>query len=269
VRHSRALHRQTEPMQDLRGKTALVTGVANKRSIAFAIAERLAQYGVSLAVAYQPVDEERDGKVRKVIGEISPDLIVPLDVTIPGSCDAAFATLAQHWGRLDIVVHAIASARREELGGRPSDVSLEGFLLAQRVSAYSLTELVRAARPLMAGGGSVITLSYIGAERAVRNYNVMGSAKASLEAMVRYLAMELGPEKIRVNAISAGPIRTLSASGIKDFLDLLHNAEEKSALKRIVTQEEVANAAAFLASGLSSGITGQTLFVDAGYNIWG
>ena len=256
-------------MQDLRGRTALVTGVANKRSIAFAIAERLAQYGVSLAVAYQPMDEDRDEKVRKVIAEISPDLVLPLDMTQPGSLDAAFATLKERWGRLDIVVHAIASAKREELGGRTSDISLEGFVLAQRVSAYSLIELARAARPLMAEGGSLITLTYIGSERATRNYNVMGSAKAALEANVRYLAMELGPERIRVNAISAGPIRTLSASGIKDFLDLLHNAEEKSALKRNVTQEEVANAAAFLASSLSSGITGQTLYVDAGYNIWG
>jgi enoyl-[acyl-carrier protein] reductase I len=258
-----------EAMQDLRGKTALVTGVANKRSIAFGIAERLAQYGVSLAVAYQPVDEDRDAKVRKVLDEISPDLMLPLDVTLPGSTQAAFATLKEHWGRLDVVVHSIASAMREELGGRTSDVSLEGYLLAQRVSAYSLIELVHAARPLMAEGGSVITLSYIGARRATRNYNVMGSAKAALEANVRYLAMELGPERIRVNAVSAGPIRTLSASGIKDFLDLLHNAEEKSALKRNVTTEEVANAAAFLASSLSSGITGQTLYVDGGYNIWG
>ena len=256
-------------MQDLRGKTALVTGVANKRSIAFAIAERLAQYGVSLAVAYQPVDEDRDEKVRKLISEISPDLMLALDMTQPGSLDAAFATLQERWGRLDVVVHAIASAKREELGGRASEITLEGFVLAQRVSAYSLIELVRAARPLMSEGGSVITLSYIGSERATRNYNVMGSAKAALEANVRYLAMELGPERIRVNAISAGPIRTLSASGIKDFLDLLHNAEEKSALKRNVTQEEVANAAAFLASALASGITGQTIFVDAGYNIWG
>ncbi|HKI97564.1 MAG TPA: SDR family oxidoreductase [bacterium] len=256
-------------MQDLRGKTALVTGVANKRSIAFSIAERLAQYGVSLAVAYQPVDEDRDAKVRKLIGEISPDLLVPLDVTQPGSLEQAFATLKEHWGRLDIVIHSIASAQRDELGGRTSDVSLEGFLLAQRVSAYSLIELTRAARPLMTDGGSVISLTYIGSERATRNYNVMGSAKAALEANVRYLAMELGPERIRVNAISAGPIRTLSASGIKDFLDLLHNAEEKAALKRNVTQEEVANAATFLASSLASGITGQTLFVDGGYNIWG
>lgn len=256
-------------MQDLQGKTALVTGIANKRSIAFAIAERLAQYGVSLAVSYLPVDEDRDRKSQALLEEISPDLIVPLDITVPGSAQAAFRTIKEHWGRLDILVHSIASAKRDELGGRTSDVSLEGYVLAQRVSAYSLIELVREARPLMADGGSVVTLTYIGSERATRNYNVMGSAKAALESNMRYLAMELGAEGIRVNAISAGPIRTLSASGIRNFLDLLHNAEEKSALQRNVTQEEVANAVAFFASGLASGITGQTLFVDGGYNIWG
>jgi len=259
-----------DAMQDLRGKTALVTGVANKRSIAFAIVERLAQLGVSVAVAYQPVDRDRDEKVRKTVSDAcSPDLFVPLDVTVPGSVHGAFHTLRDHWGKLDILVHSIASAKREELGGRSSDISLEGFLFAQRISAYSLIELVREARPLMAAGGSVMALTYIGSQRTTPNYGVMGAAKAALEANVRYLAMELGPERIRVNAISAGPIRTLSASGIKDFLDLLHNAEEKSALKRNVTTEEVGNVAAFLASSLSSGITGQTLYVDAGYNIWG
>ncbi len=257
-------------MQDLRGKTALVTGVANKRSIAFAIAERLAQYGAVLAVAYQPMDHKSTAdKLRKVTEEISPDLLVPLDVTEPDSVRSMFDQIKEKYGRLDVLVHSIASARREELAGRHSDISLEGYLLAQQVSAYSLIQLVRGARPLMGDGGSVITMTYIGSERATSNYNVMGSAKAALEANVRYLAAELGPENIRVNAISAGPIRTLSASGIRDFLGLLHNAAEKSALRRNVTTEEVANAAAFLASELSSGVTGQTLFVDAGYNIWG
>jgi enoyl-[acyl-carrier protein] reductase I len=258
-------------MQDLRGKTALVTGIANRRSIAFAIAERLAQYGVSLAVSYQALDKDNTGdKIRKVTEAISPDLLLPMDVTEAGSVAHLFRTLGERWGKLDILVHSIASASRDELGGRPSDITREGFLYAQQISAYSLIELVRHARPLMGeGGGSVITLTYIGSGRATRNYNVMGSAKASLESNVRYLAMELGPEHIRVNAISAGPIRTLSASGIRNFLDLLHNAAEKAPLRRNVTQEEVANAAAFLASSLSSGITGQVLFVDGGYNIWG
>ena len=257
-------------MQDLKEKTALVTGVANKRSIAFAIAERLAQFGVKLALAYQPLEnKDAEGRLRKLTKSISPHLLLPLDVSKPASVKGVFDLLEKNFGRVDILVHSIATALREELAGRPSDVSLEGFLLAQQVSAYSLIELTRQARPLMASGGSIITLTFIGSERTTPNYNVMGSAKAALEANMRYLAMELGQEKIRVNAISAGPIRTLSASGIKDFLDLLHNAEEKSALKRNITTGEVANAAAFLASDLSSGITGQILFVDGGFNIWG
>jgi enoyl-[acyl-carrier protein] reductase I len=246
-----------------------VTGVANKRSIAYAVAERLIEAGAYVAVSYQPLDEGRDEKVRGTIGTLEPEVLVPLDVTEPGSLSAAFDTVRQRWGKLDVLVHSLATSRRDELGSRATEISLDGYLLAQRVSAYSLIELTREARPLMAEGGSVITLSYIGAERAAHNYNVMGSAKAALEANVRYLAMELGTEKIRVNAVSAGPIRTLSASGIKDFLDLLHNAAEKSALKRNVTQEEVANAVAFLASAQASGITGQTIYVDGGYNIWG
>ena len=257
-------------MQDLQEKTALVTGVANKRSIAFAIAERLAHFGVRLAIAYQPLEnKDAEEKLRKLTGDIAPALLLPLDVSEPESVKGMFDTLKKEFGRVDILVHSIATALREELAGRPSDVSLEGYLLAQQVSAYSLIELTRRARPLMEGGGSIIALTFIGSQRTTPNYNVMGSAKAALEANMRYLAMELGPEKIRVNAVSAGPIRTLSASGIKDFLDLLHTAEEKSALKRNITTGEVANTVAFLASDLSSGITGQTLFVDGGFNIWG
>jgi enoyl-[acyl-carrier protein] reductase I len=164
----------------------------------------------------------------------------------------------------------LAHSKREELGGRHSDISEAGFLLAQQVSAYSLIALTRAARPLMtADGGAIVAMTYIGAARAAVNYNVMGPAKAALESNVRYLAMELGREKIRVNAVSAGPIRTLSASGIKDFLDLLHNAAEKNAFKRNVTLEEVAHTVTFLAGPRSSGITGQVIYVDGGYNIYG
>ena len=258
-------------MQDLKGKTGLVTGVANKRSIAFSIAKRLAQYGANLVVAYQPMERDPEGdKVRKISAEISPDLFLPLDVTDPASIESLFGEIERKWGRLDILIHSVAGAIRSELDGNPSEISLEGYQIAQHVSAYSLIELARAAKPLMTeNGGSIVTMSYIGSQRAINNYNVMGIAKAALEANMRYLAMEMGVEGIRVNAISAGPIRTLSASGIKDFLDLLHNASEKSPLQRNVTQEEVANTAAFLSSSLSSGITGQVLYVDGGYNIWG
>jgi enoyl-[acyl-carrier protein] reductase I len=193
-----------------------------------------------------------------------------LDAADPQSVRALFETLRQSWGVLHVLVHAIASARREELGGAFSQTSLEGYLLAQNVSAYSLIAMTREARDLLAKeGGSVITLSYIGAARASMHYNVMGSAKAALEANVRYLAAELGPENIRVNAVSAGPIRTLSASGIKDFLDILHNAAGRAPLQRNVEPEEVAHAVSFLASSLSSGITGQVIYVDGGYSIAG
>lgn len=258
-------------MQDLKEKTALITGIANKRSIAFSIAKRLHQYGANMVIAYQPMERDPEGeKARKISAEFSPDLFLPLDVTDPASIESLFGEIERKWGRLDILIHSVSGAIRSELDGNPSDISLEGYQIAQHVSAYSLIALARAAKPLMMeNGGSIVTMSYIGSQRAINNYNVMGSAKAALEANMRYLAMEMGVEGIRVNAISAGPIRTLSASGIKDFLDLLHNASEKSPLQRNVTQEEVANTAAFLSSSLSSGITGQVLYVDGGYNIWG
>jgi enoyl-[acyl-carrier protein] reductase I len=258
-------------MDDLKNKTALVTGIANKRSIAYAVAEDLAAQGARLAVAYQPL--ERDGtedRIRKTTQDLRPELLLPLDVTQPATVDAAFGAIRATFGTLDAVIHSLAHSKREELGGRHSDISEAGFLLAQQVSAYSLIALTRAARPLMtADGGSIVAMTYIGAARAAVNYNVMGPAKAALESNVRYLAMELGREKIRVNAISAGPIRTLSASGIKDFLDLLHNAAEKNAFKRNVTLEEVAHTVTFLAGPRSSGITGQVIYVDGGYNIYG
>jgi len=258
-------------MLDLKGKKALVAGLANKRSIANAAARQLAALGASVAVTYQPFDKKNElERIQKVTDEYHPELLLPMDVTNSESIAKVFETITSKWGSLDILVHAVASAKREELGGRHSDISRQGFLFAQEVSSYSLIEMVRHGRPLMAqSGGSVITMSYIGAERACLNYNVMGVAKASLESNVRYLAMELGPENIRVNAISAGPIRTLSASGVSDFLDMLHNAEEKCALKRNITAEEVAGATVFLASSMSSGITGQVIYVDGGYNVYG
>jgi enoyl-[acyl-carrier protein] reductase I len=258
-------------MDNLTGKIALVTGIANKRSIAYAVAEDFAANGARLVIAYLPL--EKDGaeeKLRRLTEDLKPELVLPLDVTRPETISALFDRTRSTCGRLDVLVHSLANSKREELAGRHSDISEAGFLVAQQVSAYSLIALTRAARPLMAPeGGSVLTMTYIGSERAAVNYNVMGPAKAALEANVRYLAMELGPEKIRVNAISAGPIRTLSASGIKDFLDLLHNAAEKNALKRNVTLEEVAHAATFLASPRGSGITGQVIHVDGGFNIYG
>jgi len=258
-------------MQDLQNKVALVTGVANKRSIAFAIAKKLKEYGVQLVLTYLPLDKDNiDQKLMKLMEELKPDLMLPLDAGDETSVKAVMAEVEQRFGKLHVLVHSIASAKRDELSGRHLDISWEGFALAQQISSYTLISLTRAAHPLLVKeGGSVITLTYIGAERACPNYNVMGAAKASLEANVRYLAMDLGPENIRVNGLSAGPIRTLSASGIKNFLDLLHNAEEHSPLKRNVELEEVANTAAFLSSQMSSGITGQTIYVDGGYNIYG
>ena len=258
-------------MQDLKGKIALVTGIINKRSIAYATAELFASLGARLVVTYYPTGKEgEEDKIRKLVEGCQPELVLPLDVTDNESVVALVDMIGKKMGRLHVLVHSIASAKREELGGRFSDISLEGFLFAQQVSAYSLIELVREMRPLMAGeGGSVITLTYIGSERAAKNYNVMGSAKAALESNVRYLACEFGEENIRINSVSAGPIRTVSASGVRDFLDLLHHAETYSALKRNITQEEVANTVAFLASSMSSGITGQIVYVDGGFNIHG
>jgi enoyl-[acyl-carrier protein] reductase I len=258
-------------MLDLKGKAALVTGIANKRSIAYAIAKDLAARGARLAISYLPLEKDSTtGKIEKLTEELRPELLVPLDVTSALSVNGAFKQIKGKFSNLHVLVHSIAGAKREELSGKFYDTSLDGYQLAHNVSAYSLIELVRAARPLMEKeGGSVITLSYIGSVRTVKNYNVMGSAKSALEANVRYLAADLGEEGIRVNAISAGPIRTVSSSGIRDFLDLLHLAKENSALKRNVTPQEVAHTVSFLASSLSSGITGQVIYVDGGYNNFG
>ncbi|MDH4224695.1 MAG: SDR family oxidoreductase, partial [Deltaproteobacteria bacterium] len=202
-------------------------------------------------------------------GDLHPEMVLPLDASKEESITALMAALGDRFGHLDGLVHSIASAKRGELGGRFSDITPDGYQFAHLVSSYSLISLTRHAKPLMQGGGSVITLTYLGAERAVANYNVMGSAKAALEANVRYLAMELGESSIRVNAVSAGPIRTLASAGVKDFIELLREARERAPLRRNVELEEVANVSGFLLSPLSSGMTGQVVYVDCGYNIAG
>jgi enoyl-[acyl-carrier protein] reductase I len=252
----------------LEGKTGVVLGVANKRSIAWACARALADQGMRLAFTY--AGERLEKSVRALAEDVEGSFVLPLDVTRPEEIDSAFDTIREEFGYLDTLVHAVAFAKREELQGNFYDTSKEGYMIAHEVSAYSLTACARRALPLMEGrDGSVITLSYIGAERVVENYNVMGIAKAALEASVRYLAADLGPRNIRVNAISAGPIRTLSAAGIEGFSSILDHIESRSPLRRNITAEEVGNVAAFLASPLSSGITGTTLHVDAGYHIMG
>jgi len=252
----------------LAGKTGLVLGVANKRSLAWGCARSLADAGMRLALTY--ANDRMEDTVRRLAEELPNSLCLPCDVTQPTEIAEVFRALGEAFGGLDAIVHAIAFAKREELQGNFFDTSKEGYMLAHEVSAYSLTEIARAGLPLMEGrAGSIVTLTYIGAERVIRNYNVMGIAKAALEASVRYLAADLGPRGIRVNAISAGPIRTLSASGVKDFNEMLDHIEERAPLRRNVTQEEVGDVCKFLVGPEARGITGSTLFVDAGYHIMG
>lgn len=255
---------------DLSGKRALVTGIANNRSIAWGIAQQLHAAGAELAVTYLPDERGKlKQKVEELTAPLAPKLLLPLDVQQPQQIDEAFAAIESTWGGLDILIHCLAFAQKEDLSGDFSAVSLEGFNLALDISAYSLISLSRAAKPLMSNGGSIITLTYLGGVRVVPNYNVMGIAKAALEMNVRYLAAELGPQSIRVNGISAGPIRTLASSAVGGILDMIHHVEATAPLRRTVTQTEIGNTAAFLASDLASGITGQILYVDSGYCIMG
>lgn len=254
----------------LDGKLALIVGVANKRSIAWAIAQQLSAQGARCAFTFQ--NERVEADVRKLAETLpNPGPVLPLDVQDDAQMAAAVNGAAEGLGGLDILVHAVAYARAEDLGGRFVDTDRDGFQLALDISAYSLSAIARMAEPHMAarGGGSVMTLSYIAAERAVPGYNVMGVAKATLESIVQYLAWDLGDSAIRVNAISAGPVRTLAARSIPGFSDMAEKAASRAPLRRSITQEEVAGSAVFLASDLSSGVTGHVLYVDAGYHAIG
>jgi enoyl-[acyl-carrier protein] reductase I len=253
----------------LQGKRALVTGIASDRSIASGIAEAMRREGAELAFTYQ--NDRLKGRVEKAAAEYGSDIVLPLDVADDAQIASCFEQLAERWDGFDILVHAIAFAPREAItGGFLDGLTRENFALAHDISAYSLAALAKAARPQMQGRkGAILTLSYLGAERALQNYNVMGVAKASLEASVRYLALNLGPEGTRVNAISAGPIKTLAAAGIGGFRSILGHVEAYSPLRRTVTIEDVGNVAAFLCSDLAAGVTGEVTYVDAGYNILG
>jgi enoyl-[acyl-carrier protein] reductase I len=257
-------------MLDLSQKKALVTGIANNRSIAWGIAQQLHQAGAEMGVTYLPDDSGKyERKVRDLVSPLNPSLLLPCNVQDDAQIDATFQAVAEKWGKLDILIHCLAFAGKEELSGEFSKTSRDGFKQALDISTYSLTRLAQAAKPLMTEGGSIVTLTYLGGERVVPNYNVMGVAKSGLEMSMRYLAAELGEQNIRVNAISAGPIRTLASSAVGGILDMIRHVEAVAPLKRTVTQTEVGNAATFLCSDLASGITGQVLYVDSGYNIMG
>ncbi|PSF37282.1 enoyl-[acyl-carrier-protein] reductase FabI [Aphanothece hegewaldii CCALA 016] len=257
-------------MLDLKKKNALITGIANERSIAWGITQQLHKAGANIGVTYLPDEKGRfEKKVREVVEPLNPSLIVPCDVQSEEQIDATFAAVAEKWDKLDILIHCLAFADKEGLTGDFSDISRDVFLKSLNISTYSLTRMAKAAKPLMSDGGSIVTLTYIGGVRVIPNYNLMGIAKAGLEMSVRYLASELGSHKIRVNGISAGPIRTLASSAVGGILDMIHHVEEVAPLKRTVTQIEVGNTAAFLCSDLSSGITGQIIYVDGGYEVMG
>lgn len=253
----------------LSGKRALIVGVASERSIAWGIARAMHREGAELAFTYQT--EKLKSRVEQYAGSVDSSIVLPMDVAYDEQIDSAFSELAGRWDGLDIIVHCVAYAPREQLEGSYLDaVTRDGFQASHDISSYSFAALAKAGRPMMAGrGGSLLTLSYIGAVRSMPNYNVMGVAKASLEANMRYLAQSLGPEGIRVNAISAGPIRTLAASGIGGFRKMMAYYEKAVPLGRGVTIDEVGNAGAFLCSDLASGITGEVLYVDAGFNMVG
>lgn len=252
----------------LENKTGIIFGVANKRSIAWATALALHEAGARLAFTYQG-DRLKENVESLTSETMKSALLLPCDVTRQDEVDETFRKVGQEFGKLDFLIHSIAFAPREALSGTYLDTSREAFLTALEISAYSLPQLARAAAPLMKDGGSIVSMSYYGAEKVVAGYNVMGVAKAALEASTRYLANDMGPRNIRVNTISAGPIQTLSARGVSDFTTMLKHHAERAPLRRNVEPGEVGNTALFLCSSLSSGITGEVIYVDCGYNIMG
>ena len=251
------------------GKRALVVGVANDKSLAWAIAQELKAHGAEIALTYQ--GEVLEKRVRPLAAQIDAHVVGELDVTSDTQIDSVMKQLNDRWGGLDMLVHAVAFAEREDLRHRFLNVTRANFARSLEISAYSLVALARATEPLMTarGGGSILTLTYLGAVRAIPNYNVMGVAKAALEACVRYLAIDLGGKNIRVNALSAGPARTLSSSAIRDYHTMAHEVEERSPLRRPMKPEDVGRMAVALLGDLASGVTGQTIYVDVGYNIVG
>jgi enoyl-[acyl-carrier protein] reductase I len=251
----------------MKGKRGLIMGLANERSLAWGIAKKLREAGAELAFSYQ--GEALEKRVRPLAAELGSDFLIDCDVSDMAALDRAFEALAAHWPTIDFVVHAIGYTNKEALRGRYCDVTLDDFLLTMNISVYSFTAVAQRAAKLMPNGGALLTLSYYGAEKVVPHYNVMGIAKSALETSVKYLANDFGPEGIRVNAISAGPIKTLAASGIGDFRYILKWNEFNSPLRRNVTIEDVGGSALYLLSDLASGVTGETHHVDAGYHVVG
>jgi enoyl-[acyl-carrier protein] reductase I len=251
----------------LKNKIGLIVGVANRRSIAWACAQACLGQGATLAFTYQGERLERN--LNRLTGDLDDTLVISCDVTNQSEVDQTFEQIDEKYGRLDFLIHSIAFAPREALEGQFVQTERDAFLTALEISAYSLPQLAKAARPLMTEGGSIVTMSYYGAEKVVENYNVMGVAKSALESSARYLASDLGPLGIRVNAISAGPLNTLSARGVKNMGTFLKHAAEKAPLRRNIQAREVGDTAMFLVSDLSSGITGETIYVDGGFNIMG
>jgi len=251
----------------MEGKKGLVIGVANNRSIAYGIAKACKNQGAELILTYQ--NDKLKTRVEKVANELEVKNIYPLDVSKPEEIEALKEAIEKDYGKIDFLVHSVAFAPREALDGKFIDTKKEAFNIAMEISVYSLIEIVQKLQPVLNDGASILTLSYLGAQRYIPHYNVMGVAKAALEASVRYLAVDLGERKIRINALSAGPIKTLAASGIGDFSEILKYNEKNSPLRKNVTIEEVGNSAMYLLSDLASGVTGEVHFVDSGYNIMG